>query len=429
MIIHPGGISRRGFVAGSVLGAAALSAPAVVRAQEARIKIGYIGSLSGIRGIFGETEQWTIDQMTARLAQGITVGGRTYGVDLVIRDNQSDLNRSGSIATELVMRERCNLVLAQDGDGAAAIGELADTRGVPTISTMVPWEGWFFPRGGNPASETGFPYSFHFFSGAGEIQANLVDIMARVAPGAKVGTLYLDNPAGHGLAHPEFGLPATLRAAGLTEVSAGFFQQATNDFSAQIAQFAAEGVEAISGFMYPNHFIPFWNQAAQAGLRPRACAMGAAFLFASGVEALGDTADGLATEVWWSPSFPFASSLTGQSAAQLAAQWEAETGTQWTQPLGYGHALWEVGLGAIAQAEDPLDPDSLRAAIAGLRLDTVVGPVNFADSPVKSVAMTGLVGGQWRALGGRYPYELKIVTNTTMPQVPIDMDVVALRGA
>lgn len=429
MIKRPGGLSRRHFIAGSALGAAALSAPAIVRAQDARIKIGYVGSLSGIRGIFGETEQWTIDQMTARLAQGITVGGRTYGVDLVIRDNQSDLNRSGSIATELVMRERCNLVLAQDGDGAAAIGELADTRGVPTISTMVPWEGWFFPRGGNPASETGFPYSFHFFSGAAEIQANLVDIMARVAPGAKVGTLYLDNPAGQGLAHPEFGLPGNLAAAGLTEVSAGFFQQATNDFSAQIAQFAAEGVDAISGFMFPNHFIPFWNQVAQAGLRPKACAMGAAFLFASGVEALGDTADGLGTEVWWTPSFPFASSLTGQSAAELAAQWEAETAKQWTQPLGYGHALWEVGLGAIAQAEDPLDPDSLRAAIAGLRLDTVVGPVNFADSPVKSVAMTGLVGGQWRALGGKYPYELKIVTNTTMPSIPVDMDVVPLGGA
>lgn len=424
-----GGLSRRNFMQGTAAGAMALAAPGIVRAQDATIKIGYIGSLSGIRGIFGETEQWTIDQMTARLAQGLSVGGKSYGVELVIRDNQSDLNRSGSIATELVMRERCNLVLAQDGDGAAAIGELADTRGVPTISTMVPWEGWFFPRGGNPASETGFPYSFHFFSGAAEIQANLVEMMARVAPGAKVGTLYLDNPAGQGLAHPEFGLPAAIAKAGLTEVPAGFFQQQTNDFSSQIAQFVAEGVQAVSGFMFPNHFIPFWNQAAQAGLKPKACAMGAAFLFASGVEALGDSADGLATEVWWTPSFPFKSSLTGQSAAELAAQWEAETSKQWTQPLGYGHALWEVGLGAIAQAEDPLDPDSLRAAIAGLKLDTVVGPVNFAESPVKSVAMTGLVGGQWRKLGGKYPYELKIVSNTTMPSIPVDMDIVPLGGA
>lgn len=42
-------------------------------------------------------------------------------------------------------------------------------------------------------------------------------MMARVAPGAKVGRLYLDNPAGKGLADPQFGLPAAIAKAGLTE--------------------------------------------------------------------------------------------------------------------------------------------------------------------------------------------------------------------
>ena len=251
-------------------------------------------------------------------------------------------------------------------------------------------------------------------------------MMAAVETNKKVGTLYLDNPAGQGLANPERGLPAALQAAGLTEVPTGMFQLATNDFSAQIAAFKAAGNDVMSGFMFPNHFIPFWNQVAQAGLKPKVCAMAAAFLFASGVEALGDSGDGLATEVWWTPAFPFKSSLTGQSAAELAAQWEAETARQWTQPLGYGHALWEVGLAALANCDNPLDPDALRAGIAGLALDTVVGPVNFAASPVKSVAMTGLVGGQWRKLGGKYPYELKIVTNLTMPSIPVDMEIVPL---
>jgi branched-chain amino acid transport system substrate-binding protein len=39
---------------------------------------------------------------------------------------------------------------------------------------------------------------------------------------------------------------------------------------------------------------------------------------------------------------PFKSSLTGQSAKALAADWESSTGKQWTQPIGYGHALFEV---------------------------------------------------------------------------------------
>ncbi len=93
--------------------------------------------------------------MKRHLANGLSHNGKTYDVELVIRDNQSDVNRSATVAQELVLRERCNLILVQDGAAAIAIGELADARRVPTISTMMPWQGWMFPRGGNP--DKGFP--------------------------------------------------------------------------------------------------------------------------------------------------------------------------------------------------------------------------------------------------------------------------------
>lgn len=422
------GLTRRGLMAHAAAAAAAgVFAPSVLRAQGRPIKIGYVGSLSGIRGVFGETESWTIAQIQAHLADGLMINGRRQAVELVIRDNQSDPNRSASVAQELVLRERCNLVLAQDGDGAVAIGELADTRRVPTISSMVPWQAWFFPRGGNPAE--GFPYTFHFFGGADGALGNFVQMMDLVPSNRRVGTLYLDNAAGHGLMHPEMGLPAFLRQGGYEEIATGPFQIATNDFSSFVSRFAAERPDFLSGFMYPNHFIPLWNQLRQAGVSPKGVIMAAAFLFPSGVAALGDSADGVATEVWWSPSFPYASSITGQSAAELATAWEEGTGAQWTQPLGYGHALWEVGLSALARADDPRDPDSLRDAIAGLDVETVVGRVNFATSPVKSVAIMPMVGGQWRRLGGRHPYELQIVNNVSAPEIPLDAEMIAMGEA
>jgi len=58
------------------------------------VKIGYAGSLWGIRGIFGETESGTPAQIRARLTEGLDVGGRRGPVELVIR-------------------ERCNLIPAQ----------------------------------------------------------------------------------------------------------------------------------------------------------------------------------------------------------------------------------------------------------------------------------------------------------------------------
>jgi hypothetical protein len=105
---------------------------------------------------------------------------------------------------------------------------------------------------------------------------------------------------------------------------------------------------------------------------------------------------------------------------------ESETGKQWTQPLGYGHALWEVGLAALAKAADPLDGDSVRDAIAAMDVDTVVGPVNFGSSPVKSVAITSLVGGQWRRSSGKYDYDLRIVYNAHMPSIPLDDEMTSL---
>ena len=418
--------NRRGFLQrGAAATATGLFAPSIARASSNVIKIGYAGPLSGIRADFGATDAWTIDMMRRHLQDGITLNGTHYDVELVIRDNRSEPQHSSTVASELVLRERCNLILTPDGDAAMAIGELADTRRVPTISSMVPWQAWLFPRGGTP--DTGFPYTFHFFAGSDAVLNTFVTIFNALDTNKNVGTLFLDNPAGRGLMNPQMGLPAVLAQGGYTETAAGPFQITSNDFSNQVAMFREAGTDILSGFMYANHFIPFWNQVAQSGLSPKACAIAGAFLFPSSVNALGERGDGLGTEVWWTPGFPFESSITGQSARELAAMWESETGQQWTQPLGYGHAMWEVGLAALANAADPLDPDSLRDGIASLTADTIVGPVDFANSPVKSTAITGLVAGQWRrSAGGAHPYELKVVDNTLMPQVPVDADVVPL---
>lgn len=425
-VMRPGLSRRRLMGTGLAAGAGALFAPAIATAQTRRIKIGYVGSLSGIRAIFGETERWTLERMQRLVADGLTINGTTYGVDLVIRDNQSDPTRSASVAQELVLRERCNLILSQDGDGGMAVAELADVRGIPTISTMVPWQAMFFPRNGDPA--VGFPYFFHFFGGVDSALLNFVQMMDMVDTNRRVGTLYLDNDAGAGLMDPGFGLPSFLSQFNYQEVAAGPFQIATNDFSAQIARFGREGTDILSGFLYPDHFIPFWNQARQAGLSPKAVIVAAAFLFPSAVNALGESGNGVATEVWWSPAFPYGSALTGQTAGELAAEWEETSGAQWTQPLGYGHALWEIGLGALAAAADPTDNDAIRDAIAGFDRDTVVGRVNFATSPVRSIAITQMVGGQWQRRGGRYESELLVVNNVSDPSIPLDAEMITMGG-
>jgi branched-chain amino acid transport system substrate-binding protein len=237
----------------------------------------------------------------------------------------------------------------------------------------------------------------------------------------RVGTLYVDNAAGQAFADPLRGMPGQLRSAGYQETTAGFFKITNDDFSNQVAAFKAAGVDIASGFVFENHFATLWKQAQQAGFKPDVVTMAAAFLFPSAMKALGAAGNGMSTEIWWTPAFPYKSSLTGQSAKDLAVDWEKGTGQQWTQPLGYAHALWEVGLGALKTAADPRDRKSVRDALRDLTLDTIVGKVDFKTSPIKSVAKTLLAGGQWRRApeGSRFPFELLLVDNSLARQLPV----------
>ncbi|WP_435256668.1 ABC transporter substrate-binding protein [Thioclava sp. FR2] len=417
-------LSRRSFLASSVASAGVLTTPGIVRAENRVIRIGYITALSGPRAEFGASDPWMLEQVNALLAKGLDIGGHQYQVEILMRDNESNVNRSASVGNELIQREDVDLLLVQDLDASVATGEMSDIAGIPSISTMGPWQAWMFGRGSNP--EQGFPYSFTFFWGADDAMSTFTRIWDQVSTNKVVGDFYFDNPAGQAFANPDLGLPSFMASAGYSRVDGGMFQIDTSDFSAQVSKFKEAGAEIVTGFGFPPHWSTFWAQAGQAGYTPEAATFAAAFLFPSAIQALGDRGDGMTTEVWWTPKVPFVSSLTGQTAAELAAAWEEKSGGQWMQTLGYSHALFETGIAALKASGAPKDRDLVRDAIAALKMDTMVGPVDWAGSPIKNVARTEVAGGQWRKTGAKHAYDLVITENTLAPSMPVEAQTVAL---
>src|SRR5439155_22432050 len=146
-----------------------------------------------------------------------------------------------------------------------------------------------------------------------------------------------------------------LASMGFTLTDPGRFQNGTQDFSAQIAAFKKANAEIVTGVVSPPDAKTFLTQARQQGYRPKVVTLGKALLFPGAIEALGELGEGLSTEVWWSPSHPFKSSLTGQSARQLAESYESASRRQWTQPIGFAHALFEVAVDSLHRARDPHD--------------------------------------------------------------------------
>lgn len=391
----------------------------LLSAKEVRadtIRIGYISPLTGDHAQFSETDPFVISKVKALLKDGLKIGNKTYQVEILQKDSQSNPDRAGNLAAQLMLNDDIDLLLIQDSLGSVTASDQAELNEVPSISTNMPWQAWMFPRKGDP--KVGFDWTFHFFWGLEDIIAAYTDIWQSTSTDKKVGTFFLNGPDGDAFASDEFGIPAALKRIGYQDVKTGNFQVGTADFSPQITEFKNNNTDIVTGIAYVNDFSTFWSQAQQQGLKPKIVTMAAALLFPSGVEALGDKGDGLTTEVWWSPGHPFKSSLTGQTARQLADQYEKETGRQWTQPLGIAHAIWEIGIEALKRSGDPHNHAAVRDALAQMKMKTIVGDIDWPDSPIKNVSKTPVVGGQWR-LGGKYKYQLQVTNNGPAPEIPV----------
>ena len=399
-------------------GAAAILAalPKFALAQGATVKIGYVSPQTGPLAPFGEADKWVIDRMQAAFKAGIMVGGKKSAIQILLKDSQSNPNRAGEVANDLILKDKVQLVLtAGTPETANPVSDACELNEVPCISSVVPWQPWFFGRKGDPAR--GFNWTYHFFWGLEDVIANFTNGWKSVQTNKKVGGLFPNDGDGNAWGDKELGFPKPLAANGFTLLDPGRYQNLTQDFSAQIAAFKKEGIEIVTGVMIPPDAKTFLTQAKQQGFKPKVVTLGKALLFPGAIEALGDLGDGLTTEVWWSPSHPYKSSLTNQTAKALADAYEAAAKKQWTQPVGFAHALFEVAADVLKRAKDS-SSKSVRDALAATNLATVVGGVKWGgQGPFKNVSKTPLVLGQW-VKGKKHKYELVIVNNQAAAAIP-----------
>ena len=95
-----------------------------------------------------------------------------------------------------------------------------------------------------------------------------------------------------------------------------------------------DGAEICAGVLSAPDFTNFWKQCAQQGYQPKILTISKALLFHQTIEAVGDIGIGCSDHMVWHPKFPYKSYLTGQTCEEYAAQYTADTGKQWGQPLG-----------------------------------------------------------------------------------------------
>jgi branched-chain amino acid transport system substrate-binding protein len=400
-------------------------APAVHAAKT--LRLGYVSPQTGALSAFAEADRFVITGFLDAVKGGITIGRESYPVEVVVKDSQSNPNRAADVARELIVGSKVDLMLvASTPETTNPVATQCELEEVPCISSVAPWQPYFIGRQqnpGNPGSWKPFNSTFHFFWGLEDVIAVFTNMWGELSTNKSVGGLFPNDGDGNAWGDKQVGFPPVLDKLGYKLTDPGRYQNLTDDFTAQITAFKKAGCEIVTGVVIPPDFTTFWRQAAQQGYKPKAASIGKAILFPVAVEALGGTGNNLSSEVWWSPSHPFKSSLTGKSARELATDYGQSTGKQWTQPIGFIHALFEVAIDVLKRSAAAGDPNATVQAISTTKLDTVVGHIEWGQQNLppfaqKNIAKTPLVGGQWRLREGS-KYDIVITNNKTAPQIPV----------
>lgn len=392
--------------------------------DESTLTIGYVSPQTGPLAAFGEADSYVIEQMKAEFQKKpLKVHGKDVKVDIIVKDAQSDSTRASQVTADLINTDHVDLVLASSTpDVVNPVSEQCEANSVLCITTVAPWQTVAMRSG--TAQPDDLKHTFHFFWGLEDVAAVYSDMWNQAGAGKNAGGLFPNDPDGKAWSE---NLPGLVKDSGVTITNPGLYPNGTKDFSAQISKLKQSDI--LVGVPIPPDLTTFWKQAYQQGYRPRIATIGKALLFPSVVEGIGPIANNLGTEVWWHPTAPWTSSLTGQTAGQLAEAYETKTGRQWTQPLGFSNALFEVAAAAVAKADSTRGEDLTRA-MQGLKVDTVVGPLTWgAPGLPPYIAKTPLTGGQWRTVnGGKHPFDLVVVSNTLAPSVPTGGRVQPLAG-
>jgi branched-chain amino acid transport system substrate-binding protein len=415
-------LTRRGFIktsaAGAVATAATLSGLSAIgcgksSAGRDHILVGLCNPSTGSLAAFGEPSPFIDNRALAEINKdgGIYIKSldRKLPVQLKMLDSQSDPLKAADLSQRLILKEKVDVMIALHTPNMVnSVSANCERYEVPCIALDCPLEPWL--------AAGPYKWTHHaFWSLERDLFPVCDGLWSTVGTNKVVGLVANNDPDGISFGNT---FKELLPGKGYKVVETEPFPYGTQDFTALINTWKKENVEILFGNVITPDFVTCWRQCVQMGFKPKVAFVSRAVLFPAAVEALGgDLAQGLTSELWWSPSHPYSSSLTGETAKDLCDAYTSETGKQWSQPIGFKHAAYEILADALTRAAS-LDKEDIRQAIAATEIDTIVGPVRYND---ENYSRTPLVGGQW-VKGEKFPWQLNVVYNQEHSEIPLTGD-------
>ena len=391
------------------------------------IKIGFVSPITGPASGFGEPDAYVIGLAREAFKSGLTIGGTSYSVEIVARDGQSTPSVGAQVANDLIQNQKVDLMLTTSTpETTNPVSDACEAAHVPCISTVVPWEAWYLGRGGKVNQPSPFKWTFHYCFGVEQFFLAYTHLWPQVPTNKKVGVMWPNDADGNAI---RGALGPLLKSAGYTIVDPGPYEDGTNDYTAQIQRFIREDCQIFNTFPIPPDFATFWRQAAQQGYTKhvKIGQIAKTGLFPSQVTSLGAIGNGLASGVYWAPTWPYKSSLTGKTSKELGDGYESASGKQWNQQIGASMSMFDVAAAVLKASGDPKNKQKIADAMKTLTVETPVGNLDWTKNPnfgpgtsaVPNVVSTPIIGGQWKSGVSKWPIDFAICENSADTKVPI----------
>ena len=414
-------LSRRDLLLG--VGAAAVAAAALpARAAAADvIKIGYVSPRSGGMASVVATDGFMLEQARAALKSGLTIGDKTYEVQILDRDTQSDPKRAADLTKSLITQDQVDLVLSSfTPETVNPVAEVCEAAGVPGLFNVCPWEAFYFGRGAKPGQPSPFKWTYIFSFGVDVFAKLFLSQWTQVPTNKKVGVLYPNDPDGNALRHA---LIPMLQNGGFTVDRSRPVRRREPGFHGP-NRAVPEGAVRDSQLVHDSAGSPvFLRQAALAGLTKqiKICQIFKAGLVPGDIAAMGSLGYRITSRPLLAPSLPIhvAADRTDRRRARRRLRKgdrRADHCRNWARVC----ALFDAGVAALKAAGTPKDKAALAKAIATLNVMTVNGRVDFRSGPVPNVAVMPTLGVQYvKAKQGPFKLDVVLIDNTGDSNVPV----------
>lgn len=388
------------------------------------IILGLVSPSTGPLALFAKADDWWVEYAMAAVPDGIIGGdGMQHMIEIKRADSQSDVMRASQVAGDLVTNDKVDLMMASGSpDTANPVADQCEALGCPSIANFVPWQPFYFGRGATP--DTPFKWTYAHALGLEQIVSNFIAMWDQVDTNKKVGFLFANDADGVAWTDMNTGLPPAVEAAGYQYYLPDLYPVGLEDYTAYISDFKREGCEICCGTIITPDFTNFWKQSIQQGYNPKVLNIGKALLFPQTLEAIGDIAYNAVVEGVWNPTWPFQDSITGATCQELADDYMAKTGEEWTAPIGQ-YAKFEWAVDVFKRVTNLDDKEDIIDKVRTTKLDTCLGPIDFTAAidmttrhPVENVYEPPVGGSQW-VKGATFPFEPVMVSNALSPELPV----------